>query len=116
MAFKKREPASGINKAGTKTAAMQQIDSIHDTALDYGGPVRGALTTVTVQGKLTDYGAKLQQYNQLLQQADALSNTLDKMEDDIASDCSAVLKAAAGKFGDNSNELEMLGGTRREER
>jgi len=116
MAFRKREPAAVIHKATTKAAAMQQIDTNHDITIDYGGPVRGELTAVTLQARLTGYASKLQQYNQFLQQADALSNTLDDMERDISSDCTVILKAAPGKFGDNSNELEMLGGTRKEER
>ncbi len=116
MAYKKREPAPIVNKATTRLAAMVQIDTNQTTPIDYGGPLRGALTSATLQAKLANYAAKLQEYNQLLQQADTISNTLEDMEDDIASDFTAVLKAAAGKFGENSNEVEMLGGTRKDER
>ncbi len=116
MAYKKREPAPIVNKATTRLAAMVQIDTNHAASIDYGGPLRGALTSTTLQTKLINYAAKLQEYNQLLQQADTIGNTLKDIEDDIASDFTAVLKAAAGKFGENSNEVEMLGGTRKDER
>ncbi len=116
MAYKKREPAPIVNKATTRLAAMVQINTNHATSIDYGGPFRGTLTSATLQTKLTNYAAKLQEYNQLLQQADTISNTLEDIEDDIASDFTAILKAAAGKFGENSNEAEMLGGTRKDDR
>ncbi len=116
MAYKKREPAPIVNKATTRLAAMVQINTNHATSIDYGGPFRGALTSATLQTKLTSYAVKLQEYNQLLQQADTISNTLENIEDDIASDFTAILKAAAGKFGENSNEVEMLGGTRKDDR
>jgi ABC-type transporter Mla subunit MlaD len=95
---------------------MMQIDNNHATTIDYGGPLRGAITSATLQAKLTSYAAKLQEYNRLLQQADTISNTLKDLEEEIASDFTATLKAAAGKFGENSNEVEMLGGTRKEDR
>ena len=116
MSYKRREPAPIVNKATTRLAAMVQINTNHATSIDYGGPFRGALTSATLQTKLTSYAVKLQEYNQLLQQADTISNTLENIEDDIASDFTAILKAAAGKFGENSNEVEMLGGTRKDDR
>src|SRR6266487_3007650 len=108
MAFKRREPAAIVDKTTTRTAAMAQIDINQDKTIDYGGEVRGAITAVTVQARLTDYAAKLQQYNQLLQQADTAGNALADMEAEIASDYAAVLKSAIGKFGENSSEVEML--------
>ena len=116
MAYKRRESAAIIDKTTTRVAAMAQIDTNQSKTIDYGGGVRGAITAATVQTKLTDYAAKLQQYNQLLQQADTTANALADMEADIASDYAAVLKSAIGKFGENSSEVEMLGGTRKDER
>jgi len=44
------------------------------------------------------------------------SNVLDKSEKDIASDCSAFLKAAAESLATTVTNLKCFGGTRREER
>lgn len=116
MAFKRREPAAIVDKTTTRVAAMAQIDTNKGKTIDYGGEDRGALTVESVQAKLTDYATALQQYNQLLQQADTAGNALADMEADIASDYAAILKSAIGKFGENSSEVEMLGGTRKVER
>jgi len=116
MAFRKKEAAPIIGKATTRVAAMAQIDINKGKTIDYGGEDRGALTVESVQAKLGDYAATLQQYNQLLQQADTVGNALADMQANIASDYAAILKSAIGKFGENSSEVEMLGGTRKQER
>src|SRR3954452_17750123 len=99
MAFQRRSPAPIVDKTTTRVGAMAQIDTNKGKTIDYGGEDRGALTAESVQAKLTDYATRLQQYNQLLQQADAVGNILAGMEADIASDYATVLKSAIGKFG-----------------
>lgn len=116
MAFKKREGAPIIDSAGTRLSAMEQIDTNQGVTIDYGSTIRGALTATTFKAKLLAYDAKLRDYNQFLEQADATANELDEMETDIGSDYTAVLKSAVGEFGENASEIEMLGGTRKTER
>ena len=115
MAFKRKETPAGIMLATTRLSAMQQIDADQGTPVDYGGPGR-SITSATLSSKIAAYNKTLTDYNNLLQQADATGNNLKAAEADIESDYSAVLSSAVGKFGQNGNEIEMLGGTRKEER
>lgn len=115
MAFRKKEAPEIINQATLRLTGMQQIDTDQGTPVDYGGPGR-VLTVATFSAKISDYNSGLKEYNNLLQQADAAGNELKALAQDIASDYTAVLSSAIGKFGDNGNEIEILGGTRKDER
>ena len=115
MAYKKREEAAIIGQMKTRLSAMEQIDADQKSELDYGGPA-GALTSKTVNEKLTTYDNKLSGYNKLLEQADRAKNELKTLEKDISADYANVLSSAQSKFKQNSHEVEMLGGTRSEER
>ena len=115
MAYQRRVDDKVIGKMKTRLSAMQQIDTDQGAAVDYGGTAN-PLTVASVQKKLDNYTKKLESYNKFLEQADRDNNDLDTMQKDIAADYSNVLSAAKPRFGKNSNEVEMLGGTRSEER
>ncbi len=70
---------------------------------DYGGDV-DALT------------AKLDDYNGLLAAIDEAQNELQAMESALRDKNARILSAVEARFGSDSNEYEMVGGTRRSER
>ena len=70
---------------------------------DYGGDI----TALTV---------KLDDYNGLLAAIDEAQNDLQKMEIALRDKNARILSAVEARFGSDSNEYEMVGGTRRSER
>jgi hypothetical protein len=115
MAFKKREAAAIVGKATSRLSAMKQIDTDQGSTIDYGGP-SGALTATEFEAEITHNAELIEEYNQLLGQADAKGNDIAASDTKIESNYSRVLSSAFGKFGEDSNEIEQLGGTRKSER
>jgi len=115
MSFRKRETSPVVNKANLRLSGMKDIDKSRGKAIDYGGE-DNVITSETVETLLKKVNSNTELYNQALQQADALSNMIDADEAQLNSMLKAVLNSASAKFGDDSNEIEKLGGTRKSDR
>jgi hypothetical protein len=106
MARAKRK-SSVLDTARQRLAGLKKIDdSDFGTGLnpaDYGASVT-ALT------------AKLDDYNGLLAAIDEAQNELGTMESALRDKNARILSAVEARFGSDSNEYEMVGGTRRSER
>ena len=94
---------------------MQQIDADKGRVIDYGD-VGSPLTSATFEAQIEKCELEVTEHNQLLEQADGKGNDIESDEQKLKEQFASVLGAAPGKFGADSNELEMLGGTRRSER
>jgi hypothetical protein len=103
MARKKRT-SSAIDKAEIRTASLKSID----IALDLGND----LTLIAYDAKISDVQAKLDEYNTKLSELDALLNDLQAAEKELNSLSTDMLAGVKLRFGSDSNEYGMAGGTR----
>ena len=97
-----------VTKAQTRAAKLSSID----TALDLGN----GLTLVAFRTKITDTQTKLDAYNTVLATVDGTNNALVKGEKELADLYERMLSAVGDKYGKDSSEYEVAGGTRKSER
>jgi hypothetical protein len=106
MAYKRRA-SQIIADAQQRATNLKAIDPL----LDLGS----GLTTVTFDNEIAATQAALAAYNTLLAQADAAANELNALEKDLNTLSSRMLAGVGVKYGKDSNEYEMAGGTRTSE-
>ncbi len=111
MSFPKKKETGNVTRARQRLAGMKLIDANRGRIINYGGEER-VLTQAELDSSINEYARKLEEYNQLLSQADQKSNELEALEKHINGMYSGVLKGAVPKFGADSHEIEQLGGTR----
>jgi hypothetical protein len=106
MAFKKSaSPAIEISQA--RLTALSSIDP----ALDLGND----LTLANYQAAMQAVQAKLTAYHTLLSQADDAANVLRDAEKELNALNVRMLLGVAAKYGKNSSQYEVAGGTRTSE-
>jgi ABC-type transporter Mla subunit MlaD len=74
------------------------------------------LTLANFRKAVEDTRALLDQYNELLSQADEMANRLRAAEKALRELSSRMLNAVAAVYGRDSSEYEMAGGVRQSER
>ncbi|HEY4721280.1 MAG TPA: hypothetical protein VII92_05510 [Anaerolineae bacterium] len=97
-----------VTKAQTRAAKLSTIDA----ALDLGN----GLTLAAFRTKIADTQTKLDAYNAALGAVDGTNNALVQGEKELADLHERMLSAVSGKYGKDSNEYEVAGGTRKSER
>ncbi|MGB3296664.1 MAG: hypothetical protein WBA76_00235 [Phormidesmis sp.] len=95
-------------QAQSRLAGMKSIS----VKLDLGG----GCSTMTVEAKLNEARQKLEAYNTLLLQAASAANEYQRVEKELADLSRKILIGVAMKYNHESNEYEMVGGTRPSER
>jgi hypothetical protein len=108
MARKKKNIDRDIQKAQQRLDGMRAIDPRLD--LGEGVTVAAFETLVKKPVDLTS------QYNAILAQADDLLNQINAASDSMNDMSGRVLAGVKFKYGADSTEYEMVGGTRRSER
>ncbi|WP_339133305.1 MAG: hypothetical protein WGN25_12410 [Candidatus Electrothrix sp. GW3-4] len=103
MAFKRRA-SKIIVKALQRAAGIKAIDP----NLALGGP----LTLPAYEAEIAAAETILDEYNTLLALLDNKANELKAAEKKVNEWSSRMLAGVAGKFGKDSSEYEMAGGTR----
>ena len=106
MAFK-RKGSQVIIDAQTRAANLRAIDP----NLDLGNN----LTLASFENEIETVQGLLEAYNALLAQADAAANDFKAGEKRLRSRSSRMLSGVSVKYGRDSNEYEMAGGTRTSE-
>ena len=108
MARRKLARIKEYDKAKTRLAALKSIDP----ALDLGnGMVIG-----NYQKSVDNFTGLLTQYNTALSTVDDLYNQCNLGLLDVKDFSERMLAGVASKYGKNSSEYEMAGGTRKTER
>ena len=107
MARQKRASTS-VTDAQTRAASLKSIDA----ALD----LSNGLTLAAYNTKIDATGSALDTYNTKLSDLDALLNELENLETELGELSGRMLAAVGVKYGKNSDEYEMAGGTRTSER
>ena len=107
MARKKRTSES-INRAQARSSALESID----TNLDLGN----SLTLAAYKELIAATEDKLSVYNIKLSEVDGLLNELEALEKRLEEMTSNMLGGVGLKYGKDSDQYEMAGGTRKSER
>ena len=92
-------------------ARLSAIKSI-DPSFDLGN----GLTAVNYAASINSFGTVLNQYNTTLSLVDDLYNRCQENLQQIRDYSDRLLAGIGSKYGKNSNEYEMAGGTRKSER
>ncbi len=103
MAYR-RKSSEIIAEAQERAGNLRAIDP----NLDLGNN----LTLATYDAKITAAQTALDTYNGLLAQADAAGNDFQAVEKELRGLSSQMLSGVKVKYGRDSNEYEMAGGTR----
>jgi hypothetical protein len=96
------------NEALTRQAALRAING----PLDFGN----GLTSEVFDKAIDDFRQLLETYNTMLSKLDELYNELNEAELQLRDLNERMLTGVATKYGKNSNEYEMAGGTRKKDR
>jgi len=94
----------------TAQARLAGLSSI-DPALDLGS----GLTVAAYREAIQDVRAKLNAYNSLLSKVDDANNALRAAEKELRSLSERMLAGVAARYGKDSSQYEMAGGTRKSE-
>ena len=108
MAYKKKTIPKDVQNAQKRVDGMQSIEN----KLDLGNDVSVDTMTAAIK-KVTD---GISEYNTMLSQIDQKGNQIDADLKAMNELSSRTLKGGEFKYGKDSNEYEMLGGTRASER
>ncbi|BBD64459.1 hypothetical protein NIES4072_18790 [Nostoc commune NIES-4072] len=104
MARRKRDSRI-LSKAEMRLASIKSISS----TLDVGDN----LTVKDYTGKIASLRQSLEAYNTTLSTIDVLLTQITENERDLADYSEKILLGIAYKFGKNSHEYQMAGGTRK---
>jgi hypothetical protein len=115
MPFKSRKPGSIIRKAEDRLAGMKIIDKKYKSLIDYGGP-QSPLKSADIEDQIKLSIDSNDLYNESLKHADIKAGILKSAESKLADMYSRVLSGCVGRFGSDSEEISLLGGTRKSER
>ena len=108
MSRRKKQSSVVLEKAQTRLASLKSIDG----ALDLGNGL-----TIEMFNQLVETGRqKLETYNTALSTVDQAYTAVAESEKVLAEWTERMLLGVAGKYGKNSDEYKMAGGTRRVER
>ena len=106
MAYKRRS-SQVIADAQQRSTNLKAIDP----NLDLGG----GLTVAAFDNEIAEVQITLDQYNTLLAQADAVLNKLNDLEKNLGTLSGRMLAGVGVRYGKDSSEYEMAGGTRTSE-
>lgn len=115
MAFRKRKQPRIVSQSEVRLSAMEKIDETTGRTVDYGGAGR-SLTQKEMDEQINLCEKSNNAYNKNLEAADKSLNEVLTAEEKLKAMYSEVLKGAVSEFGQDSSEVEMLGGTRKSER
>lgn len=107
MAQRKRNSLS-LTKAERRIEGMQMINP----ALDFGN----GLSIVSYNKKILELRDKLAAYNQARAMVEKTQNALVEAESELNTYSEHMLLSVASRYGKNSAEYGMAGGTRRSDR
>jgi hypothetical protein len=105
---RKRRTSAVLETTRQRLAGLKQINP----APDFGGNLNAA----GGQAVITDFTGELDSYNQNVAALDEQQNRVDTKEDSASDWNKRVLAAVGAKYGTDSSEYEMVGGTRLSER
>ena len=115
MAYREKTKSPVVEKAESRLNGMQVVDGKQETAVNYGNS-KVPLTVSEMTAQIALVESKRNDYNKALKAADEISNGIDAEENKLNEMCTKVLSAAVSQFGEDTDEYEQLGGTRKSDR
>lgn len=115
MAYREKTKSPIVEKAESRLNGMQVVDGKQETPVNYGNS-KVPLTVAEMAAQIALVESKRSDYNKTLKTADEISNDIDAEENKLNEMCTKILSAAVGQFGEDSDEYEQLGGTRKSDR
>ncbi len=115
MAYREKTKSPIVEKAESRLNGMQVVDGKQETPVNYGSS-KVPLTVADMAAQIALVESKRSDYNKTLKAADEISNDIDVEEKKLNEMCTKILSAAVGQFGEDSDEYEQLGGTRKSDR
>jgi len=112
MALRKRQPSLKIRKAAERYEAMKKIDEQNTKVINYGGE-NNPLTNADMLSKINECKDLMNEYNSLLEEADEKAKQLAVAEEELGEFFTRVLAGGKSIFGVDSDEVELLGGTKK---
>jgi hypothetical protein len=116
MGYRKGKESTHVAKARKRLSGMETIDLNRGIVIEYGDAVENPCNSTVIKNIILDYDTVQDKLNQTLAAADSLKNELIDIENQIKSYYKRALSGAISKYGENSNEVEMMGGKRKSER
>lgn len=108
MSHRKRTVSKIIQAAAARASGLESIDPMPDLGTD--------VTLTALKAAIVEGQNRINAYNTLLAEADEARNLVQASEEKVRQCSSRLLAAVAAKFGRDSNEYEMAGGTRTSDR
>lgn len=115
MALRKRQPSLRIRKATERYEAMKRIDEQQSKVINYGGE-QNLLTSGDMIAKIRECENLTSEYNGLLELADEKAKQILEAEEELGNYFTRVLAGAKSIYGVDSDEVELLGGTKKSAR
>lgn len=115
MALRKRKTSRIIERAKRRLAAAEQIEIKHQSIIEYSGGDK-LLTKKEFSEKILDCEGLINDYNLKLEEADSIGQKIAESEAELSDMHTAILAGAKSRFGLDSDEVKMLGGTRKSDR
>ncbi|MBZ0201474.1 MAG: hypothetical protein K8I03_00500 [Ignavibacteria bacterium] len=115
MALRKRKVSRIIERAKRRLEAASLIDSKHNSSIEYSGGDK-LLTKKGFSDKILECENLINEYNAKLEEADSIGQRIAESEADLSDMHTAILAGAKSRFGLDSDEVKMLGGTRKSDR
>ncbi len=115
MGLRKSKESAAVTRAKKRRDGMKTIDDAREAPVEYGD-VAKPCNTAALTAKIDAYDADQSLANSMLADVDAVINRVKGYEKEIKSLFKRALSGAVSKFGEDSSEVEMMGGTRSSER
>jgi hypothetical protein len=116
MGYKKGKESTHVAKARKRLSGMVGIDTNRGIQVEYGDAIENPCNSTVFKDTILEYDTVQSNLNQTLAAADSLKNELIDIENKIKSYYKRALSGAISKYGENSSEVEMMGGKRKSER
>lgn len=115
MAYKKREEPAIVRKLKVRLDGLKKINQDHGEEIEYGTTSR-PFNAAVIDAQIKSYADLISTNNEMLNAVDRIGNNLVEYEKKLTEMYTEVLKSVIGKFGVDSTEVELVGGTRKSER
>jgi hypothetical protein len=115
MSYRRSKESRIVTDGKKRLAGMKDVDAQQGATVEYGTVANPCNSTVFAE-KVGEYDTTQEELNKALGIADDWANKLKSVEKEIGSLYTRALSGAISKFGEDSSEVEMLGGTRKSER
>lgn len=115
MALRKRGTSAKVIKAEKRLEAMKGIVAAQGKTINYGGE-QNPLSETEMTRTIEECTVLINEYNQLLELADAKAVQIKQAEEKLGDLYTRVLAGAKSIFGVDSDEVSALGGTKKSER